>query len=84
MCEDVDRDPADRVERREHEQGLVSGEAEDGAALWDDDEGSFVQKEGVDVADGSARKLEGKLAISTRDVVSWNLVLLMINFYLLE
>lgn len=33
MCEDVDRDPADRVERREHEQGLVSGEAEDGAAL---------------------------------------------------
>ena len=70
MREHVDRDPPDRMERREHEEGLVSREPEDGAALRDDDERSFVQKEGVDVADGGARKLEGELAVSTRDVVS--------------
>ena len=70
MGEHVDGDPPDGVERREHEEGLVSREPEDGPPLRDDDERSLVQKEGVDVADGGARELEGELSVSTGDVVS--------------
>ncbi len=68
--ENVDGDPPDGMEGREHEERLVSGEAEDGAALRDDDEGALVQEVGVDIADGSAGKLQREFAISTGDVVA--------------
>ena len=70
MRENVDGDPPDGMEGREHEERLVSGEAEDGAALRDDDEGSLVQEVRVDIADGSAGKLQREFAISTGDVVT--------------
>ena len=74
MRENVDGDPPDGMEGREHEERLVSGEAEDGAALRDDDEGSLVQEVRVDIADGSAGKLQREFAISTRDVVTCRLL----------
>ena len=49
----------------------MSGKAEDGAALRDDDESSLVQEVWVDIADGSAGKLQREFAISTGDVVTW-------------
>ena len=69
--EHVDGDATDGVERRQHEQGVVGWEPEDGAALRDDDEGALVLKVWVDVADGRAGELQRELAIPTRQIVSW-------------
>ena len=53
MCEDVDGDPPDGMERREKEHGFLGREPVDGAPLGDDDERLLVQVEGVDVTDWS-------------------------------
>ena len=71
MCENMDCNPSDGMEGREHKEGLVGREPEDGPALGHNDEGAFVQVEGVDVADGGAGELQGELAKSPRDVIAW-------------
>ena len=70
VCEDVDGDPPDGMERREKEHGLLGREPVDGAPLGDDDERLLVQVVGVDVTDRGARKLERELTIATGQVVA--------------
>ena len=70
MCEDVDSYPADGVEGREEEHGLLGGEAKDGAPLRDDDERLLVVEVRVDVADRRRRELQGELAEATGDVIA--------------
>lgn len=70
MREHVDGDPADGVERRQQEHGLLRREAEDGAALRDDDERLLVAVVGVDVADRGGGELKRELAIATRKIVA--------------
>ena len=68
--EDVYGDAADGVEGREQVHGLLGREAEDAAALGDDDERPLVQEVRVDVADGRARELLREFAEPTRKVVA--------------
>ena len=58
--------PSDGVERGEEVESLLGGEAEDGAALADDDEGLLVRVVRVDIADGSAGELQGELPVAPR------------------
>lgn len=59
------------MERGEEVESLLGGEAEDGAALADDDEGLLVRVVRVDVADGSAGELQRELPVPPGQVVTW-------------
>ena len=69
--EHVDGDPPDGMEWRQEVHGLLRRKPVYRASLRDDDERLLVLEVGVDVADRGARKLQGKLAIAARKVVSW-------------